>query len=124
MEITIQLTDSLAKRLIAWTTMTEQEVSQIVESALDASVPHLDYEIEPVSELSDDEVLRLAHIQMSETDGERLSELQAFQREGELEESDRSELLSLMQIYNTLLVRKSEALVVAVERGLMPPLSA
>ena len=76
----------------------------------------------PVASLSDEEVLALAGAQMEPTQGRRLSELLEKQREGELTEGERSTLLALMQVYNQLWIRQSEALAEAVRRGLRKPL--
>ena len=59
---------------------------------------------------------------MKSAQGGRLTELLEKQRESLLTESERPELLALMQIYDQLWVRQSEALAEAVRRGLRPPL--
>ncbi|MGQ9873163.1 hypothetical protein [Leptodesmis sp.] len=53
----------------------------------------------------------------------RLSELLDLQQSGLLEKDERSELQTLMQIYQEGLLRKATALSEAVNRGLMEPLS-
>jgi hypothetical protein len=78
----------------------------------------------PVSALSDEDVLALSKAQMRPVQGRRLSELLGKQHEGELTESERSELLALMQVYNQLWIRQSEALAEAVRRGLRRPLES
>ena len=75
----------------------------------------------PVSSLSDEDVLALSKAQMRQVQGRRLSELLEKQRESDLTESERSELLALMQVYNQLWIRQSEALAEAVRRGLRRP---
>ena len=75
----------------------------------------------PVSSLSDEDVLALSKAQMRPAQGRRLSELLEKQRESELTEGERSELLALMQVYNQLWIRQSEALAEAVRRGLRRP---
>ena len=77
----------------------------------------------PVSALPDKDVLTLASVQMTEESGRRLGNLLERQREGRLVEAERRELLALMQIYDQLWVRQSEALAEAVRRGLRDPLS-
>jgi hypothetical protein len=47
----------------------------------------------------------------------------AKQREGELNNAERKELLSLMQQYHETWVRQAQALSEAVRRGLRPPLA-
>ncbi|HBY99549.1 MAG: hypothetical protein M5U01_33205 [Ardenticatenaceae bacterium] len=76
----------------------------------------------PVEFLPDDEVLALCDMQMDSDQQEALSDLLARNREGVLNEEERSQLDELMQIYRRRLVRKAQAVKVAVERGLRPPL--
>jgi hypothetical protein len=78
----------------------------------------------PISLLSDEDVLALCRTQMSLSSGRRLSELLEKQREGVLTGSERSELLALMQVYDQLWIRQSEALAEAVRRGLRKPLES
>ncbi len=74
----------------------------------------------PVEMLSDDQVLALADSQMSDADQAVLSRLLAQNREGTL--TDQTELDRLMSLYRRGMVRKAQALRVAVERGLRPSL--
>lgn len=75
-----------------------------------------------ISSLSDEEVLALSQVQMKPLQGQRLSELLEKQREGALTENERPELLALVQVYEQLWIRQSEALAEAVRRGLRKPL--
>jgi hypothetical protein len=65
----------------------------------------------PVEELPDEEVLAL-------------SELLSQNREDELESAGRRELDELMPLYEHGLLRKAQALRVAVQRGLREPLQS
>ncbi len=88
-----------------------------------AQVEQLTINLEqPVSLLSDEDVLTLSNIQMKATQGRRLSKLLKKRREGALVEGERLELLALMQVYNQLWIRQSEALAEAVRRGLRKPM--
>jgi hypothetical protein len=78
----------------------------------------------PLTDLPDDEVLRLVDMRMSAADDERLSELQDFQQDRELRASEREALRRLMGIYAEGTLRKAEAMVEAVRRGLRPRLDA
>lgn len=49
-----------------------------------------------------------------------MSDLLARQREGQLNETENSQLDKLMQVYRYGLVRKAKALKVGVQRGLIP----
>lgn len=75
-----------------------------------------------VVDLSDREVLALCDWQLDSEQNEEASGLLEEQREERLDEVGRVRLNELMQIYRRGMVRRSEALVVAVKRGLIPPL--
>jgi hypothetical protein len=75
----------------------------------------------PVSNLPDAEVLALANMKMDKAQDRRLGMLQTKGKQGGLSEAERYELLALLQIYRLGQLRKSEALVEAVQRGLRPP---
>jgi hypothetical protein len=83
----------------------------------------LDHAVVAVTNLPDEEVLALADSKMPLDLQEELSELLALQRESEIDEAGRKRLDELMEFYGRSMVRKAEALRVAVERGLIPPLS-
>jgi hypothetical protein len=59
---------------------------------------------------------------MSDQQQATLSDLLDQSRENRLNETARARLEQLMQVYRRGLVRKAQAIKVAVDRGLMPPL--
>lgn len=65
----------------------------------------------------------LTELQMESEQDARLSELLDRQQSGTLSEGDRSELQTLMHVYQEGLLRKATALSEAVKRGLIEPLS-
>lgn len=77
----------------------------------------------PVASLPDDEVLALCDMQMDPAEQVELGALLAANREGALDRHGQIRLDALMQIYRHGLVRKAQALHIAVRRGLRPPLS-
>jgi hypothetical protein len=87
--------------------------------------PSTDPNLSPeVSGLSDDDVMTIANLKLSEVQNDRLSELQQRGKTTSLSELDRYELIALLQIYQLGQLRKSEALAEAVHRGLRSSLSA
>jgi hypothetical protein len=72
----------------------------------------------PVDLLEDEQVLALADVTLSQEQEEKLNALRETQLAGQLNADDRQELEDFMKLYNHLLLRKAEALAVAVERGL------
>lgn len=124
-QVTLTLHDELYERAMQWTAITQRDLSEMLTDALTIVLtpvhtrPGLE---EPVSSLSDEDVLALSQAQMEPGQGRRLGELLARQREGVLAENERPALLALMQVYNQLWIRQSEALAEAVRRGLRKPL--
>jgi hypothetical protein len=76
-----------------------------------------------VDSLSDEEILGLCDLQMTDEDQAELSRLLARNREGQLGDTDRTRLDALMQMYRRGLVRKAQAWKVAVDRGLRASLT-
>lgn len=76
----------------------------------------------PVERLTDDELLALSEMMMPTKQDEALSDLLADQREGRLDAEGQRRLIELMRIYEQGLLKKSQALCIAVARGLREPL--
>lgn len=125
-EVTITLPNELYEYAQRWARMTHREIPETLTDILaNALLPVQitpDFE-KPVSTLSDQDVLVLANTQMAEASGQRLSDLLQQQGEDGLSEAQHRELLALMQIYDQLWIRQSEALAEAVHRGLRDSLS-
>jgi len=124
-QVTLTLPDDLYERARRWATLTQRDLSETLTDALTivlTPMHTMPRQERPVSSLSDEKVLELSRAQMRPAQGRRLSKLLEKQREGVLAESERSELLALMQAYNQLWIRQSEALTEAVRRGLRKPL--
>ena len=64
-------------------------------------------------------IIYISHLSDQQSE---LNDLLDGQRENELGEAERLRLESLMQVYRRSLVRKAQAIKVAVERRLMAPL--
>ena len=116
-EVTLTLPDDLLQNAQSWSSITHRDVTEILTDALKIiltpvySVPALE---QPVATLSNDDVLVLTTIQMDKSQATHLNSL--------LREEDHLSLVALMQIYNQLWIRQSEALAEAVRRGIHPPL--
>ncbi|OGO42334.1 MAG: hypothetical protein A2Z04_08880 [Chloroflexi bacterium RBG_16_57_9] len=124
-QVTLTLPDKLRERAQRWANLTHRELPEALTDMLEIvltpahTAPNLD---KPISAMLDHEVLALSRLQMPHEQGQQMGELLVKQREGELEESERPELLALMQVYERLWIRQSEALAEAVRRGLREPL--
>lgn len=116
-QVTIQVSDHVIQQAAQIAARTRQSTEAVLSGLIESSIAEL-----PVELLSDDEVLALSEMRMSEEQDVALSDLLARQREGQLDAEGRHHLSELMQIYEKGLLRKSQALRVAVERGLREPL--
>ena len=76
----------------------------------------------PLEELTDEEILAIRDQQLDAEQQAALSDLLARQREGLLTDAGRARLDDLLDLYRRGLVRKAQALKIAVDRGLQPPL--
>lgn len=92
-------------------------IENVLADWLDWAVTEL-----PVDELPDQEVLALAELQLASEQQTTLSELLMQNREGTLNAERRRRLDEIMRIYEHGLLRKAQALRVAVQRGLREPL--
>lgn len=115
--ISIELPDDLAGRARAIAEHTHRPVEDILVEWLNKAVNDT-----TVASLPDDEVLALCEMQLDELKQAELSELLDLNREGHLHQPERGRLDELMQVYRHGLLRKAQALKVAVERGLRQPL--
>lgn len=126
-QITLTLPNELYTRAERWATITQRELPETLTDILSnvlrpiGLTPELE---KPISNLSDREVLALSRLQMVSTQARRLNKLLEKQGESELTDEEHSELLALMQTYEQLWIRQSEALAEAVRRGLRGPLES
>lgn len=124
--IIINLPDEIYQRAERFARLANRDVASILVDTIQLSIPPVSGDItdlQPVSILSDEQVLMLNELQMQLEQDTRLSELLDRQQAATLAEDDRSELQTLMQVYQEGLLRKATALSEAVKRGLIEPLS-
>jgi len=115
------------ERANQWALLTQRDLAQTIVDALQIVLAPVQHSIgvQPdIAMASDQDVLSLCSVKMKPAQGKRLNVLLAKQREEQLTLTDQSELLALMEIYNQLWIRQSEALVEAVRRGLRKSLNA
>ncbi|MUG98634.1 hypothetical protein F7734_42645 [Scytonema sp. UIC 10036] len=126
-QITITLPDEVYKRAEHFARLANRELASILADTIQFGIPSISAvaaAFEPISALSNEQVMTLTELQMEYDQDVRLSELLDRQQAGTMTEIERSELQALMQIYQELLLRKATALSEAVKRGLMEPLNS
>lgn len=125
-QITITLPDEVYQRAARFARLANRDIASVLADTIQLSIPSVRSDIldlEPISDLADEQILALTELQMEPDQDSRLSELLDRQQSGLLMEDERLELQSLMQIYQEGLLRKATAISEAVKRGLMEPLS-
>jgi len=128
-QVTLSLPDSFVENAKKFGIATQQKIETVLADALELALPMTDDSPDfflqpPISNLPDEEVLRLADSKMDEAQNRRLGDLQAKGKAAGLSQDERYELLALLQICQLGQLRKSEALAESVQRGLRKPLAA
>jgi len=118
-QVTIQVSEHVIRQAVQVAAQTHRSVEEVLAAWLESATTE-----RPVEELPDDEVLALAELCLTDEQDTSLSELLERNREGTLDAEGQRELDELMRLYEQGLLRKSQALKVAVQRGLREPLQA
>lgn len=116
-QITLQVSDRVAHQAAQVAARTQRRVEEVLESWLEWASVEM-----PVDTLSDEEVLALTELQLTTEQQTTLSNLLAQNQDGTLDAQGQCQLDELMRIYEHGLLRKAQALRVAVQRGLREPL--
>jgi hypothetical protein len=125
-QVIITLPDEIYQRAERFARLANRDVASVLADTIRLSIPPIREDVldlEPISSLSDQQVLTLTQLQMEPEQDAQLSKLLDRQQAGLLIESERIELQTLMQIYQEGLLRKATALSEAVKRGLIEPLN-
>lgn len=123
-QVVLNLPDDTYERAAQFAAYAKRNVSEIIAATLASALPSLDAlaQLRIIAKLSDREVLALTELRMAPEADRRLSELLDRQQAGELTDLEQAELAALMRTYEMGLLRQSQALAEAVQRGLIPPL--
>lgn len=115
--ITISVSEQVATFASKMAAHKRQPIEKVLSDLLESAVNET-----PVESLPDEDVLALSEMTLPEEQDAMLSNLLTRQREGQIDSEGRRQLGELMRIYENGLLRKAQALRVAVERGLREPL--
>ena len=122
---TIQIPETLYRRLERLAQLTRRPVEELVTRALEASMPPLPenlpdsmrVDLLALEHLSDDELWRVARSAVSPEQSARHGELLAKNSAGVLDKSERALLAQLRQEADALMLRKAYAYVLLKWRG-------
>ena len=118
-QITLTVSDNVWFYAKAVATQNKQRTEEVLSDWLEK----VSGEVE-IGKFSDAKILALANLQLPESQQETLHELLEKNGEGELTALEKKYLDELMEVYNDALLTKAKAMRIAVERGLIEPLSA
>ncbi len=100
MEVSVKLPDSLYKNVSQIARTKKKSVAEFVKNAVKKAVDEEAEILErPLADCSDEEVLALANMKMSEAENKRMSELSDKQREETISPLERNELDALFRVY-------------------------
>lgn len=116
-QITLQVPERVVRNASYVAAQSQRRVEDVLSDWLERVITEL-----PVEALPDQEVLALTELQLTPEQQTTLSELLAQNREGALNTEGKRQLEEMMRVYEHGLLRKAQALRVAVQRGLRPPL--
>ena len=127
-QVTVTLPDDTYRRAEYLARLTGRDIADVLAETIHLSLQPLGVQHaadQPITELSDADVLAAADSAMDPAQEGRFRELleAARQQAARLTHEDRAALLALMQVYQEGLLRKAQALHEAVRRGLRPPLA-
>ncbi|MBZ0279376.1 MAG: hypothetical protein K8L97_01465 [Anaerolineae bacterium] len=125
-QLTVTLPDKIHQRTQYLAELTGRSLEEILGAMLELSlspfVPQIDLD-QPVTALSDMDVIALTGLQMQPEQDCHLSQLLDQKKSAPLSETEQAELERLMHVYEIGMVYKSQALAEAVHRGLREPLT-
>ena len=117
-QVVLNLPDGLVQQGHEVATFTQRALEEVLLEWLDRGRSET-----KIDKLPNDQVLAICDSQMTEIDQERMGELLERQREGLLQHGEIELLDGLLSVYQQGMMRKAEALKVAVDRGLRTRLS-
>ena len=120
MEISVKLPNNLYQGVSHLAKTKKKSVATIIKNAVRKAVIEESQTLErPLADCSDEEVLALANMKMSEAENKRMSNLLDKQREETITPLERNELDALFRVYQAGNLRKAQGISEAVQRSLI-----
>ena len=120
MEISVKLPNNLYQDVSHLAKTKKKSMATIIKNAVRKAVIEESETLErPLADCSDEEVLALANMKMSEAENKRMSELSGKQREETITPLERNELDALFRVYQVGNLRKAQGISEAVQRNLI-----
>lgn len=119
-QVVVSLPEHIYLRAQRFAELTGNSLETAISDMLVLSLPPLtsEFDTTPIENLSNERVIALADSRMDIAYSNRMSVLQDKQQASTLSPEEQAELQMIMDIYNAGQLRKTQALVEAVKRGL------
>jgi hypothetical protein len=126
-QITLNLPDEIYQKAEHFAQLTNRNIADILTQVITLSLSPISsqsiltnsLEVASIASLADEEIIALTDLEMEPEQDQQLSELLYNQQAGTLTNTEHSELLALIQIYQEKLLLKAQALREAVQRDLL-----
>lgn len=120
MEISVKLPNNLYQGVSHLAKTKKKSVGEIIKNAVKKVLAEESETLErPLAGCSDEDVLAIANMKMSETENARMSELLDKQREETITSLERNELDALFRVFQFGNLRKAQGIYEAVQRDLI-----
>lgn len=120
MEISVKLPNNLYQGVSTLAKTKKKSVGEISKNAVKKVIAEESETLErPLAGCSDEDVLAMANMKMSETENARMSELLDKQRKETITPLERNELDALFRVFQFGNLRKAQGIYEAVQRGLI-----
>jgi hypothetical protein len=123
-ELTLHLREEIAKRASEMAALAGQGVEEYLAGIVEENIAEdPDAELKQMASFSDEDVLALADLRLTEDEDRRLHELLELNREGQLAPQERRELDELMRLHDEGMLKKALGWAEAVRRNLRQPIT-
>ena len=118
MEVTLNLPENIYRDVSTVAKKSKRKIADLIVDVVEEKYSNQSLE-RPLANLSDEEVLALANLQMPKKQSARHSELLYKNQAGTLKPDEKQELDFFQQIYGVALSRKTDGIYEAVQRRLI-----
>lgn len=118
MEITLNLPENLYRNVTTIAKKSKRKVSDLIVAVVEEKYSDQSFDDSPAN-LTDEEVLALAKLQMPKKQSERHSRLLYKNQAGTITAAEKQELVFFQQVYGAALSRKTDGILEAIQRNLI-----
>jgi len=118
MEVTLSLPDKIYRDISTAAKKSKRKIADLIVDVVEEKYSNQSFE-NSLANLSDEEVLALAKLQMPKKQSERHSKLLYKNQAGTITAEEKQELVFFQQVYGAALARKTDGILEAIQRNLI-----